>query len=155
MGVGVFGRAVVAAGLVVGSCVAVTPVAGAIGPMTPDGPGVFKAVIDEKVTKEADGYGFTGTVACPEQESPVDFTKVLLVVRQESAVAQAEGDKVECEGQQGRAAGDGKWKVLVKGEQQHSALDTGGMKPGKAEAYVLIVQGTTFEMGRGSVTLPE
>ncbi|XVV00242.1 hypothetical protein ACQPW3_22620 [Actinosynnema sp. CA-248983] len=160
MAVGAFGRAVLAGGLVLGTCVAATPGAGAMGPMAVDGPSTFKAVIDEKVTKEGDGYAFTGTVGCPEQESPVDFTKVVLVVRQDDAVAKAEGDEVECGEQQDRAAGDGKWKVLVKEEPDGSAREgagreSGGMKPGKADAYVFIVQGTTVEIGKGAVTLPE
>ncbi|WP_309115421.1 hypothetical protein [Saccharothrix sp.] len=159
MAVGAFGRAVLAGGLVLGSCVVAAPGAGALGPMVPDGaravdgPSTFKAVIDEKVTKEADGYAFTGTVACPEQESPVDFTKVVLVVTQGKAVAKAEGDEVECEGEQGRAAADGKWKVLVKQEQE--SRESGGMKPGEADAYVFIVQGTMVDIGKGAVTLPE
>ncbi|MEJ2856878.1 MULTISPECIES: hypothetical protein [unclassified Saccharothrix] len=152
MGVGAFGRVAVAAGLVVGSGVAVGP-----GAVAADGPSAWKAVIDEKVTKDADGYTFTGTVACPEQESPIDITKVVLIVRQEGAVGKADGDKVEC--QDGSSRADGKWKVLLKSEQEQSRRnppdDSPGMKPGKAEAYVVVVQGTTFEMGKGSVTLPE
>ncbi|NUT96454.1 MAG: hypothetical protein HOY78_30940 [Saccharothrix sp.] len=149
MRVGGYGRAVAAVGLVVGTWVALGPSAGAA-----DGPEAFKAVIDEKATKGADGYEFTGTVACPEQESPLDFTKVVLVVRQEKAVAKAESDEVQC--QDGGNRADGKWKVVVKPEKEQAQVQKQGeLKPGKGDAYVVIVQGTTFDMGKGAVTLGE
>ncbi|MBB5958187.1 hypothetical protein FHS29_004795 [Saccharothrix tamanrassetensis] len=156
----VFGRTLAAAGLVVGVCAAAaSSPAVVVAEPTMTAPGTGKVVIDEKVTKGQDGFEFTGTVSCPENESPVEFTRVVLAVKQDTTAGVGESDTVECDdGGQGRAPVEGKWKVVVETEQQQpgsAAKKPVEWKPGKAEAYVAVIQGTQFSMAKGPVTFSE